>query len=236
MMKRWQLIATVAFFFFAILGIHLQNRAALQKERNAAETLRSQILKLANEQAITQEKLKNMDEVRSLSHNDMLELMRLRSEFTRLKTEGILATATNKAAHAETTHISNERPKPTEGVPPDSWAFSGYDSATNALQSMLWAAKRGSFTAFLECLTPQEKGEVQEQFASIPEAEASQMLQRYILPLDTLSPERMQLLSDTEASYSVYAIERNEKGVRTRESSTLKFRKVGSEWKSEGIF
>jgi hypothetical protein len=89
---------------------------------------------------------------RSLSEDQMRELLRLRAEVAALRQQGKApASSPNENRQAPTSAESAD--SSTNYWPRASWAFAGYASPNAALQSSLWAASKGDIKTLLGSFT-----------------------------------------------------------------------------------
>lgn len=139
--------------------------ASLQEQFRRLEELEAENVRLSNIVAragtpLAEVQLAELQQLREEVESLRLrtnEIATLRSELTRLR--GVISQA-GQSADAGPPDV------PAEDIyPRDSWEFAGYDTPENALESLMWAVSQGDQDTYAAGLTPELRGELQDDFA-----------------------------------------------------------------------
>jgi len=116
-------------------------------------------------------------------------------------------------------------------IPRESWAFVGYATPENALQSVLWAMSRGDLSSFLAGLSPETQRAYANRFEGMTETEIATRLNEDIGQLPALRLDRKQVSGDDAVTFVLYSEERYNGTTKTRDEAVMTFKIVGGEWK-----
>jgi hypothetical protein len=177
------------------------------------------------------------------AEKDLAELTRLRAEVSQLRREKKENGQARGPAPAKANETQSQTvPAPagagvSNGIPKDAWAFAGYQTPANALESVMWAMKNGDVNTFLSSLTPEAQEEAAKTFEGMSDAEIAAwlQLQSEMDGLDTLPLDRVQNVSDTEAAFVLYSEETDDGTVKTRDEAVATFMNIGGEWRFTGF-
>ena len=139
--------------------------------REESGSLQQQVDQLA-EQRAENERLSNLiaqaSTTRGQTSNQLSELLKLRGEVGLLRAQSSeLAKQRDengklRAGLAGKQPAAEDRPSSNAYIPRESWAFAGYDTPENALQSVWWAVNKGDSQTFLASITPDMLERVQQ--------------------------------------------------------------------------
>ena len=233
-------LAPAAFCLLVIVGVVVsfweqhQYRSRLHEDdqlvRQYVAQLTAENERLSNLLA----KIKGSD---SLTGDQQSELLRLRSKVSELlrqqreneKSRAAPAKIEPKPAAEDAVPPKETAAQP--GIPRESWAFVGYQTPQNALQSVMWAMNTGDVRTFLASLSPESQDAVTARFEGKSESEIAALLKDEVSHIGALRPDRMRQASDTEASFEVSSMETDNGNVKTRDAAVLNFRNIGGAWK-----
>jgi hypothetical protein len=215
--------------------IHQQARVNLlekefQRQNDQMALIRAENSRLSNSVAVaTTTKLR--------SDEELIELMRLRSQVGRLLREKKVYEQAQAAKQKTATPAVVPQTQATgpTSIPKESWVFAGYQTPGDAFQSMMWAMKNGDVNTFLASLSLEAQRTVAKEFANMSDPEISDKIQKEIAGLETLRLDRTKNVSETEVTYLLKYFETDDGSSKTRDEFVLTFKKVGSEWKSAGL-
>ncbi|MGO8698749.1 MAG: hypothetical protein ACLQVY_13630 [Limisphaerales bacterium] len=176
------------------------------------------------------------------SERDLVELMKLRAEvgqFREEKKKLLSRQAQAKTNEIQSPAMSNASVQPvmvgTNLLPRDAWAFSGYQTPTDALESVAWAMKTGDVDAYLSSLTPDAEEATEKAFDGLSDAEVSTMLENQIGGLDSLPLDQVRTVSDNEMSFVLYTEDSTDGTVSTHDEAVATFVNIGGEWRFTGL-
>ena len=223
----------------AVLGVGASLLLQEQRQsrlREANETLRQRLDLLTAENDGLSNRLASATSELSRSGVEKLELMKLRSEVGELRRKYLeqqRLLAKEKEAQRKEAVESAAVPK---RLTRDQWAFAGYQTPANALESMMWAMKNGDLGAFLSSMTPEAQAAVTKHFEGMTDADISAALQKESAGLPELQFDRIKTDSDTEAIYVLSTQDTDNGAQRTHDEAVIRLRNIGGEWKSgEGL-
>jgi len=229
----------------AVVGVAIwlvvgrQGRVRLREEN---KTLRQQLAQMASLGA-ENERLSNLvsgaSGPRSVSEDQLKELLRLRGEVGVLRQQSKeLETLRNENRQASTSLESSLKAQSTAPAvavatadywPRDSWAFAGYASPDAALQSSFWAANRGDMKTFLGGIEGEILQKVQKDSEGKTEDEVSA---KAIAEVASLKSVRI-LSREVRAEDTVVLTAEFEEGNSTHTTKLL-MKKFGNDWKLSG--
>jgi len=236
-------LAPAAFCFLVIVGVAVslweqhQYRARLRESDQLLSQYAARLDRLTSENERLSNLLAKIKGPDSLMGDQQSELLRLRSKVSELlrqqreneKSRTLPAKVEPKPAAADTAPPKEAAAQP--GIPRESWAFVGYVTPQNALQSVMWAMNTGDVRTFLASLTPEAGDAVATRFDGKSESEIAALLKEEVSQIGALRLDRMRQSSDTEASFEVLSAETDNGNVKTRDAAVLNFRNIGGVWK-----
>ena len=200
------------------------------------QSLRQRVDQLA-QLAAENERLSNLVAqaiaARALSNDQLSELMRLRNEAAQLHTqqkEHDRFRATAGGQSAPTAKAASEAVN-SQTIPRESWAFAGYATPENALQSVAWAMSQGDVKSFLAGLSPETQNHYAQLFEGKTENEILTMLSDEIGQLPALRLDRKKVSGDDAVTFVLYSEERDDGTTKTKDEAVMTFKNVGGEWK-----
>jgi type II secretory pathway component PulJ len=210
--------------------------AQLQTDKAALRQYTSQLAELQAQNSRLSKQIGSAANWKLRSEKDLVELMRLRSEVGQLRkqmkegggAEAKLSGVQPQAAPASTVG--------TNGIPKDAWAFAGYQTPANALESVLWAMKNGNVNSFVSSLTPEAQEAMAEAFDGMTDAEIADQLESEIDGLDTLPLDRVNNVSETETSFVLFSDGNDNGTVKTEGQAVATFVNINGEWRFTGVF
>jgi hypothetical protein len=235
-------LAPAAFCFLVIVGVIVslvaqhQYRARLRDSDQLLRQYAARLDQLTAENERLSNLLARIKGPDSLTGDQQSELLRLRSKVSELLRQ-------QRENEKSRTVRADREPKPavqaavppaaseTQGIPKESWAFVGYVTPQNALQSVMWAMNTGDVRSFLASLAPEAQDAVAARFEGKSESEIAALLKEEVSQIGALRLDRMRQSSDTEASFEVLSAETDNGNVKTRDAAVLNFRNVGGTWK-----
>lgn len=244
-LKLGVISAVVALGVATPLVLQQQTNARLREENRA---LHAQTIQLPAEPAPTPA----VDETEvARTQQEHLELLRLRSEVGRLRTQE-KELAKLRAAGRNSSVASPATPQPgTIDLPKDSWADAGFTTPQAVLQTRGWAVLNGNRERFKESLHITDgakkilEGMVEQMIASSPDPAAARkqiadnglgMEDAMLFPMIAENQNRnytgYRVLSQqsTSADETILEIETT-MGSGAAKQETLKFQKFGNDWK-----
>jgi hypothetical protein len=177
------------------------------------------------------------------SERDLVELMKLRSEVGQLREEK--KKLRSLEAQAKTNEIQPTAMPQTSAkvvmvgtnlLPRDSWAFAGYQTPANALESVAWAMKNGDVDAYLSSLTPDAEEATEKAFDGLSDAEVATMLENQIEGLDSLPLDQVRTISDNEMSFVLYTEDSTDGTVSTHDEAVATFVNINGVWRFTGLY
>jgi len=100
----------------------------------------------------------------------------------------------------------------------------------------MWAMRSGDVGYFLASLTPEAQEGAIKRLQGKSQSEIAEFLKNQIEGLNVLRLDRIKSVSDSEASFVLFSSETDDGEVRTRGEAVAVFQKIGTEWKSTGLF
>jgi RNA polymerase sigma factor (sigma-70 family) len=208
----------------------LRHQAQVQL-RNQDQALRQRAGQLAEMQR-KNEHLSNLlarANSSQLSKDQLSELMKLRGEV------GLLRRQTNELGKSRITggesSLAATPTFETATIPKESWAFVGYATPENALQSVAWAMSKGDAKTFLASLSPETQKSYAQRFEGKTESEIAALLSEEISQLQALRLDRKKVSVGGEVAFILYSEERDDGTTKTRDEAVMTFKNVGGEWK-----
>ncbi len=119
----------------------------------------------------------------------------------------------------------------SQTIPRESWAFAGYATPENALQSVAWAMSQGDVKSFLAGLSPETQNNYAQLFQGKTENEILTMLSDEIGQLPALRLDRRKVSGDDAVTFVLYSEERDDGTTKTKDEAVMTFKNVGGEWK-----
>lgn len=211
---------------------------AHKRLNNENLALRQQLEQL-NQLAAANQRLNNAtnQSAAGLSPEQFSELLRLRGEVNRLRQEqrewqnAESARSPRREISEAVTNETFTASSDDSTIPRESWAFAGYATPENALQTTMWAMSRGDVAAYLASVTPEAHNAIAREFIGKSQDEIKEFLIQEIGAITALRPDRKKSATDDEVTFTIFATEQDTGGVRMRDEAIAKFRKVGGEWK-----
>jgi hypothetical protein len=186
----------------------------------------------------------------SLTRDQLAELLKLRSEVTRLREQtnqiGALVEANQNLA-ASIRELKASEPKkerhpedarPQDIHPRDSWAFRGYATPEAAMESLLWATANGDKEMLLEAYSPEARPKQQAAMANTerkmndPRFAADEA--EFIAKQKSLTEFRIvnrRQVSDDEMVLTIYLATPGADGDTVMDTGKAVFKRIGGEWK-----
>lgn len=210
-----------------LVVVLMMERAAREKLRVENESLSQQLAQFQTDNENFSNQLGQAKSSPAFSDDKMSELMKLRGEV------GVLRQQTNEL---EKLRVENKRLKaipesqPAKSAPvvsqndfpKSSWAFAGYATPENALQTWVWALDKGDKKMILASLTADQ----QNLFKDLTDVELSQpspFTAYHVISTEVISDEIMNVTVDSDFPDG-----------RTTGKQKYKFMKVGTGWKMAG--
>jgi hypothetical protein len=229
----------------AVLGVAIwlalghQARLRLREEN---KTLRQQLAQMASLGA-ENERLSNLvsgvSRSRSVSNDQLRELLRLRGEVGVLREQSKELETLRKENRQVSTSLDSslkaQSAAPAGAAanadywPRESWAFAGYASPDAALQSSFWAANKGDVKTFVGGIEGEILQKVQKDFEGKSEDEISA---KAIAEVASLKSVRI-LNREARAEDTVVLTAEFEEG-NTTHTTKLLMKKFGDDWKLSG--
>jgi len=191
------------------LVIQHQAQVKLAEKDSLLRQQSEQLAQLVSESQRLSNLLAQASPSRSLPSDQLMELLRLRSEVGALRQQARAGTAVATAASADY-------------WPRDSWNFVGYVSPAAALQSYFWAASKGDVESFRATIT----GDAQKSMELQPESIAQAFVSAQVAGLKSVRVLHREVQADDTVVLTT-AFEK-ETGNEVR---SLLMKKVGTEWK-----
>jgi hypothetical protein len=184
----------------------------------------------------------NRDAARSaeleLSRKNTEELLRLRSEVTKLQakaSEAAKLRAENQQLRAEqaagqsgNAGQSNNAASAGAKFPRESWKFSGYGTPEATLVSAIWAMREGNPQAYWDSLSPDEQTRQSKTWENKSDAEIAAQHQQSVANITGFEVLGSQNISDSEIQMSVFV----DGPDKTEQVSLVK---NGNDWKFAGF-
>jgi hypothetical protein len=236
-------LAPAAFCFLVIVGVLVsllaqhQYRARLGEDDQLLSQYATRLDLLTAENKRMSNLLARIKGPESQTGDPQSELLRLRSkvsELLRQQRENEKSRMTTAKVEPKPAAEDAAPPKGVsaqQGIPKETWAFVGYQTPQNALQSVMWAMNTGDVRTFLASLTPEAQDAVATRFEGKSDTEIAALLKEEVSQIGALRLDRMRQASDTEASFEVLSAETDNGNVKTRDAAVLNFRNVGGTWK-----
>lgn len=221
----------------------------LNKERSKTEKTSNELESVMEEYKLLLERVDalvvDIKSSKEREHSLQSELAKLRSELALSAQNRI--TATEDAKDAESHHKQNALSEDQKNeiqdliahshtIPKDLWGYAGFETPEDSFLSTVFAIREGDLESYLNSLTPQGKKQTAKYFEGKSRKEIEVMMKKMIDPLGAIRLDRIKMISDTEAVFTIYAQETDNGEVRARGEAVLNFKKNGNEWKSEGLF
>ena len=210
------------------MAVGYQARLGLEEENQGLRQQLDQMGELAAENERLSNLVAQASSSRSLSEDQMRELLRLRAEVATLRQHGNApASSPNENSQAPT---SAESAAPTTNYwPRASWAFAGYATPSAALESSLWAANKGDIKTLLGGLTGDAQKIAEAALAIKSESEASAALIAALAGGKSLRVINTEVRDEETVLLSTEGEDEN----GTQRSRAM-MKKVGAEWKLSG--
>jgi len=236
-MSAFKIIITVAALGGVVVVCGLQH-SRNEKLRSESESLRGVIAELSNQ--ASNPKPRN-PAAESLKHQQLDELLKLRSEVTRLRKQTNQAARLIEENHqlsASLKEIRNSQgdvPKeknpedalPQDIHPRDSWAFRGYASPEATVETLFWAQVNGDNAAILQAFAPEIRPELEKLFEQRNLSEdwsKTKMVGFRIVDRKDLSDDEIVLTLYTGRPY-------DDGKVRFNSFNPTVLQRIGGEWK-----
>ncbi len=204
------------------------NRIALQQSANRIEELAAENARLAG-----------VANQRKLTAHELSDLLRLRAEVGQLRraksqVENRSTSMPNEQSPANASQAQEKIPE--QPLSRDSWSYAGYATPQDSFQTLMWAMRSGDVGYFLASLTPGAQQEAIKRLEGKSQFEIAGFLKNQIEGLNVLRLDRIKSVSDSEASFVLFSTETDDGAVQTRGEAIAVFQKIGTEWKSTGLF
>ena len=119
----------------------------------------------------------------------------------------------------------------SQTIPKESWAFVGYATPENALQSVAWAMSQGDVKSFLAGLSPETQNNYAQRFEGKTESAIMTMLSDEIGQLPALRLDRKKVSGDDAVTFVLYSEERDDGTIKTKDEAVMTFKNIAGEWK-----
>ena len=213
--------------------IQHQAQVKLREENVSLRLQVEQLAQMTAENELLSIRIEQERASRSLSNDQRNELMRLRREVGELRKQQQAHDTARTAAGSQgapTAEAASEAVS-LQTIPRESWAFVGYATPENALQSVVWAMSRGDLSSFLAGLSPETQRAYANRFEGKTQAEIATRLNEDIGQLPALRLDRKKVSGDDAVTFVLYSEERDNGTTKTRDEAVMTFKIVGSEWK-----
>jgi hypothetical protein len=230
-MKRVILSVLSAIVVVAVsiwVAVGYQARLQLEEENQGLRQQLDQMAELAAENERLSNLVAQASQPQPLSADQMQELLRLRGEVTALRQQGPAPAALPIETRQAPTNTEPAVPT-ADYWPKASWAFAGYASPSDALQSALWAANKGDLRTVLGSLTGDAQKLAEALLASKSQTEIAAAA---AAPLASLRSLRILNREVKDEETVVLTTQSEEEGGPQIRKAMMK--KVGSEWKLFG--
>src|SRR5439155_7426461 len=215
------------------LVIQHQAQVKLRDQNQALRQRADQLTELQEENQRLSNLVAQANGSLALSKDQLSELMRLRGEVGQLQQkehDRFRATAGGQSAPAAKAAFEAVN---SQTIPRESWAFAGYATPENALQSVAWAMSQGDVKSFLAGLSPETQNHYAQLFEGKTENEILTMLSDEIGQLPALRLDRKKVSGDDAVTFVLYSEERDDGTTKTKDEAVMTFKNVGGEWKLE---
>ncbi|HEX4645965.1 MAG TPA: hypothetical protein VH598_10180 [Verrucomicrobiae bacterium] len=235
-------LAPAAFCFLVIIGVAVslweqhQYRSRLRESDQLLRQYVARLDQLTAENERMSNLLARIKGPDSLTGDQQSELLKLRSKVNELlrqqrENEKMRSVPPDRETKPAATATVPPATSETQGIPKESWAFVGYQTPQNALQSVMWAMNAGDLRTFLASLAPEAQDAVTARFEGKSDNEIAALLKEEVSHIGALRLDRMRQSSETEASFEVSSTETDNGKVKTRDAAVLNFRNIGGAWK-----
>jgi hypothetical protein len=216
-----------------------QSALRLREENSNLRQQLGQMTSLAAENERLSRLLAETDRQRTLSDDQLRELLRLRGEVGVLREQSKeLEILRNQNRQASSSLESNSKAQSAAPVgtvatadywPRDSWAYAGYASPDASLQSSFWAADQGDMKTFQGGFTGEALRELEKHYEGVVESEALAKVKAEVAHFKSVRV----LSREAQADDAVMLTVKIEDGSDTHTEKLL-MQKVGNEWKLSG--
>lgn len=153
-------------------NLRQQNQALQQQQTPLTE----QIAQLQQQRDKAANQLASLSNQIAKSKSNYTELLKLRGENGRLRTQTDESLRENRALRAAQ---ANAGKNPLDESPAhfakETWAFAGYATPEATLQSLVWAQTKGDTKVYMGALAPEAQAELKSALERKPDLEASMM-------------------------------------------------------------
>ncbi len=209
-----------------------QAKVELREENQSLQRQVNQLVQLKEENERLSSQLVQTNTAQVLAKDQLSELMRLRSEV------GMLRQRTNELGKlrviregSPTNTSSSSEAVNSQAIPREFWAFVGYATPENALQSVAWAMSKGDAKIFLAGLSPETQRIYAQRFGGKADSEIATLLSEEISQLPALRLDRRKVSNDGAVAFVLYSEERDNGSIKTRDEAVMTFKNIGGEWK-----
>jgi hypothetical protein len=210
------------------LAVGYQARAGLEEENQALRAQLDQMGELAAENERLSNLVAHASQAQSLPGEQLRELLRLRAEVAALRSQGKALESPLVENHQAAS--SPEPPDPaTNNWPKESWAFVGYATPSDAVQSCLWAASKGDVKAFMQGVTGDAQKIAEKLLAGKSEYEISAAVSAIFAGVKSFRVVSREVQSEDTVVLTTASEEAS--GTVTKRAL---LKKVGDEWKLAG--
>ena len=167
---------------------------------------------------------------RSSDEENQVELARLRNEVSQLRVrEKELAAQVEFAQRATTP--PEKTPREGEVIPREAWAFRGYATPEQALESVLWAMSQGNLESVLRGVTEVTRQEMLKDHVGKTALEIEKSLKDDASDAQALRFDRRRAAQNGGVTFIIASREQDNGETRMRDETVLTFVQEGNEWK-----
>jgi len=233
----------------ALLALVVFDRLSARDARAAASSLveaHHQIDSLKKENIRLGLVLSSLTNLSMPPNTDALEIDRLKAEIASLRSQiktsapivtNLVLNPSNAAqAYAQAAAAADDQSAVLPGLPQTAWQFSGYDTAEDAFESLVWAMKNGDVDTFRASLTPEAQQTMDRAFTGMSPTAIGLELQNEVSALPYLPVDRAIQLPDGDVSFIIFAAQSDDGGIPSSARAVITFRNIDGVWKSTGLY
>ncbi len=229
-------LVTVVALAAGVTLVWLQHQSIirLKRDKQALEQQISQPTQIPPDAQPLSNLVAQATEAQSVSRERENELLRLRGEVGQLRWQAqdlekvsqenrrLQAALTAKESSPGATNVASP-----DYWPKNSWAFVGFASPENSLQSGLWAANSGDLKTFLSSVTGDMQATVAQDLDGKSDADAKAKMLDEVASITSYRILNREVLSDDQVVLTVAV----EEGDQPAATAKLTMQKVANQWK-----
>ena len=229
-------VTVVAGSVAVCFAIQRQTAAAVQERASSAAQQSATLAELSAENQRLSQILEKLKNTQPLSHDQSLELAKLRSQAGRIR-QLAAAQPRIQATNAQLRRIQSDREKHLAEAqalpnywPKDQLAFAGYATPDDALKSLLWTMQTGNLNSWQSNCTPEAVASLEQEWKKhgLPPEEQESELKTMAAGL-TGNSQGFHIVSEQTPSAEQAVIDLSFDGEDTVRTFVLK--KIGGDWK-----